>query len=124
MVVPYPRMPKNPIGRWLWIGLSCVLILAFLALSGALITLALSTSGPNGSSGPSTPSGSADRPVGADLIPLVAMLLACLLGTTLFAWILFDGLRTIARERAEQRRLETSIRETRARIEKLRNRRH
>ncbi|PII84803.1 hypothetical protein BMH32_13650 [Leucobacter sp. OLJS4] len=121
MVVPYPRMPKNPIGRWLWIGLSCVLILAFLALSGALIMLALSTSG---SSGPSTPSGSADRPVGADLIPLVAMLLACLLGTTLFAWILFDGLRTIARERAEQRRLETSIRETRARIEKLRNRRH
>lgn len=118
MVVPYPRMPKNPIGRWLWIGLSCVLILAFLALSGALIVLALSTSGP------STPSGSADRPVGADLIPLVAMLLACLVGTTLFAWILFDGLRTIARERAEQRRLEASIRETRARIAELRNRRH
>lgn len=111
MVVPYPRMPKNPVGRWLWIGLSCAIVLAFLAFFVALIVFALA------------PNDSADRPVGPDSIPSIAMLLACLLGATLFGWILADGLRAIARERTEQRRLEISIRETRARTEQLRGKR-
>lgn len=114
MVVPYPRMPKNVVGRWLWIGLSSAIVLAFLALSVALIVSAIAVS---------NPSNSADRPNGGELLLSIAMLLACLLGTALFTWILADGLRTIRRERAEQRRLESSIRETRARIEQLRDRR-
>ncbi|KKI16895.1 MULTISPECIES: hypothetical protein [unclassified Leucobacter] len=114
MVVPYPRMPKNVVGRWLWIGLSSAIVLAFLALSVALIVSAIALS---------NPSNSADRPNGGELLLSIAMLLACLLGTALFTWILADGLRTITRERAEQRRLESSIRETRARIEQLRDRR-
>ncbi|GAA1796472.1 hypothetical protein [Leucobacter iarius] len=120
MVVPYPRMPKNPVGRWLWIGLSSAIVLAFLSLSVALIVSAIAMSNP---SNPSNSSNSADRPNGGELLLSIAMLLACLLGTALFTWILADGLRTIRRERAEQRRLESSIRETRARIEQLRNRR-
>lgn len=117
MVVPYPRMPKNPVGRWLWIGLSSAIVLAFLALSMALIVSAIAMSNP------SNPSNSAERPNGGELLLSIAMLLGCLLGTALFTWILADGLRTITRERAEQRRLESSIRETRARIEQLRDRR-
>lgn len=107
-------MPKNAVGRWLWIGLSSAIVLAFLALSVALIVSAFAMS---------NPSNSAERPNGGELLLSIAMLLGCLLGTALFTWILADGLRTITRERAEQRRLESSIRETRARIEQLRDRR-
>lgn len=111
MVVPYPRMPRNRFGRWLWLGLSCGIILVFLALSVSLIVFTLAPADP------------ADRPIGGELILSIAILLAFLLGAALFAWILADGLRTVARERAERRSLEARAREARARIAHLRGRR-
>lgn len=106
MVVPYWQMPRNRPGRLLWVGLTAVIALVFAGLGIALLIAVLMGAGGAARAG--------------DAVWQVVVVLLCGLGAAVFGWLLVDGLRTIARERAERRRIADRLAEAEARIRRLR----
>lgn len=108
MVVPYWQMPRNRVGRWLWIVLTAAIALVFVGLSAVLAVQMLSAIG------------DPDRSVDGDLIWQALVMLLCGIGAAIFGWLLVDGVRAAVRERAELRRIAEELAEAEARIRRLR----
>jgi hypothetical protein len=97
MVVPYWSMPQNRVGRLLWIALTTILVLVFAALGIVLFIRVL------------TGAAEADSAGDAGWQWIVVLLCA-----------LADGLRAVAREHAERRRIADQLAAAEARIRGLR----
>jgi flagellar basal body-associated protein FliL len=106
MVVPYWSMPQNRVGRLLWIALTTILVLVFAALGIVLFIRVLT--------------GAAEADSAGDAVWQWIVVLLCALGAVVFGWLLADGLRAVAREHAERRRIADQLAAAEARIRGLR----